>query len=169
MQSLIFIEKPCATFCFFSQAFQEEWIKSERALTQKDNEFRGKVASLEQQILRQRERSLAVISEKDQEIHTLKSSFQALLPKKGTKVLHSPETSVDQLSTDFVTGLLTVENNHPMLHYAQELARREVQISNLRKANLELEAVIRDKEIEFMTKMDEFENEEKTLKSQIER
>jgi len=51
-------------------------------LHQKDNEYRNRISILEQQLLRQRERSMALVEEKDKEILTLKASFRAFLPNK---------------------------------------------------------------------------------------
>lgn len=153
---------------------QDECIKYERLMNQKDNEYRGKIVALEHQLLRQRERSLAVINEKDQEILTLKSSFQALLPNKGSsfsdnKIHHSSVDVNSEPSADLVTGLLTTDNNPPMLHYAQELARREIEVSNLRKQNVELEAMLREKQRDLFHETERHKDELKKLQSQITR
>ncbi|XP_051176128.1 GRIP and coiled-coil domain-containing protein 1 [Leptopilina boulardi] len=153
---------------------QDERIKYERLMNQKDNEYRGKIVALEHQLLRQRERSLAVINEKDQEILTLKSSFQALLPNKGSsfsdnKIHHSSVDVNSEPSADLVTGLLTTDNNPPMLHYAQELARREIEVSNLRKQNVELEAMLREKQRDLFHETERHKDELKKLQSQITR
>ena len=155
---------------------QDERIRFERLMNQKDNEHRGKIAALENQLLRQRERSLVVIQEKDQEILTLKSSFQALLPTKKSPLsqdnknhVSSSNESVSEPSSDFVTGLLTVDNNPPILHYAQELARREIEVSGLRKQNIELEAMLRRKQRDFLHETERHKDELKKLQSQITR
>ena len=155
---------------------QDERIKYERLLNQKDNEYRGKISALEHQLLRQRERSLAVIEEKEQEILTLKSSFQALLPNKNSSFSHdnknhvsSTSESAGELSADLVTGLVTADNNPPMLHYAQELARREIEVSGLRKQNIELEAMLRGKQRDLFHETERHKDELKKLQSQITR
>ena len=48
------------------KSFQEDRDKLEHMLIQKDNEYRSKISTLEQQLLRQRERSMALIEEKRQ-------------------------------------------------------------------------------------------------------
>lgn len=127
-------------------------------LIQKDNEFRSKVSTLEQQLLRQRERSMAVIEEKDKEILTLKTSFHTLLyyESKGEPV------------TDLVTGLLT-SDSPPILHYSQELARKEVQVSASRRKVLELEASLREKQREIVHAKEKQKEETKSLEAQIAR
>lgn len=150
---------------------QDERMKLERLMNQKDNEYRGKIVALEHQLLRQRERSLAVIDEKDQEILTLKSSFQALLPSKGSSENKNYPTAdvTSEPSADLVTGLLTSDNNPPMLHYAQELARREIEVSNLRKQNVELEAILRERHRDLFHETERHKDELKKLQSQITR
>jgi hypothetical protein len=59
--------------------------KEELAATEMD--CRGRLSLLEQQLQKQRERSLSLLEEKEQEIQTLKSTFQMFLPgnmKRGS-------------------------------------------------------------------------------------
>ncbi|XP_046751302.1 GRIP and coiled-coil domain-containing protein 1 isoform X2 [Diprion similis] len=156
------------------QLLREERLKSERSLSLKENEFRGKISTLEHQLQRQRERTLVLIQDKDQEIQTLKSSFHALLPKKassGDQEDRSKSPTPDNVSepaVDLVTGLLTADSP-PMLHYAQELARREVQVSGLRKSNMKLEADIREKHREYIKATEKHKEELKRLESEVTR
>lgn len=141
-------------------------------LLQKDNEFRNKISTLEQQLLRQRERSMALIEEKDKEILTLKTSFHALLPKKESTIENKPNTLKHENGTepitDLVTGLLT-SDSPPILHYSQELARKEVQVSTSRKKVLELEATLREKQREIVHIKEKQKEDVKVLQAQIAR
>lgn len=143
----------------------------------KENEYRSKVSALEHQLLRQRERSLALIQDKDQEIQTLKASFHALLPKKTSAFSPAVDESSKALNlgdnasepaVDLVTGLLTADSP-PMLHYAQELARREVQVSGLRKNNMKLEAELREKHREFIKVTERHKEDVKKLENEVTR
>ncbi|XP_076383300.1 GRIP and coiled-coil domain containing 88 kDa [Megalopta genalis] len=152
---------------------QEERAKLEHMFLQKDNEYRNKISSLEQQLLRQRERSMALIEEKDKEILTLKTSFHALLPKKENPFIESkvdmPKYEVQgETASDLVTGLLT-NDSPPILHYSQELARKEVQVSASRKKVLELEASLREKQREMVHTKEKQKEEMKALQAQIAR
>jgi chromosome segregation ATPase len=148
-------------------------MKSEHTLHQKDNEFRNRISILEQQLLRQRERSMALVEEKDKEILTLKTSFRALLPNKETaattenKAYSRYENTVEPI-TDLVTGLLR-NDSPPILHYTQELARKEMQISSSRKKILELEATLREQQREMLYVKEQQQEETKTLKTHITR
>lgn len=139
----------------------------EHILIQKDNEYRSKISTLEQQLLRQRERSMALIEEKDKEILSLKSSFHAALPKKESIQNKSDENKREPV-TDLMTGLLT-SDSPPILHYSQELARKEVQVSTSRRKVLELEATLRERQREIVHIKEKQKEEIKTLQAQIAR
>ncbi|XP_070168351.1 GRIP and coiled-coil domain-containing protein 1-like isoform X3 [Polyergus mexicanus] len=151
---------------------QEERSKLEHTLHQREIEFRNKISTLEQQLFRQRERSMALVEEKDKEILTLKTSFRALLPNKETAVATETKTHINRYEntvepvTDLVTGLLT-NDSPPILHYIQELARKEVQISFSRKKILELEASLREQQREILYMKEQQQNETKSLKTHI--
>ncbi|CAD1468168.1 unnamed protein product, partial [Heterotrigona itama] len=151
---------------------QEEREKLKHLLLQKENEFRNKMSTLEQQLLRQRERSMALIEEKDEEILALKTSFHALVPKKENtaecKSNASKYRNGAEPITDLVTGLLT-NDSPPILHYSQELARKEVQVSASRKKVLELEATLREKQREIVHIKEKQREDSKVLQAQIER
>ncbi|KAG5316383.1 GCC1 protein, partial [Acromyrmex insinuator] len=153
--------------------FQEERSKLEQTLHQKDNEYRNRISILEQQLLRQRERSMALVEEKDKEIVTLKASFRALLPNKETAMTENKthlkryENTIEPV-TDLVTGLLA-NDSPPILHYTQELARKEVQVSSSRKKILELEATLREQQREMFHMKEQQQEEIKRLKAHITR
>ncbi|KAK2583924.1 hypothetical protein KPH14_001188 [Odynerus spinipes] len=158
---------------YFLQLVDAERTNSKHILSQKENEFRNKICTLEQQLLRQRERSVALIQEKEKEILTLKASFHALLPKKDSSFLEGERTvtkheNKTETSSDIVTGLLN-NDSPPILHYTQELARHEVQISSSRKRILELEALLREKERQLLHITDKHKEELNTVQTQIAR
>ncbi|XP_057342043.1 GRIP and coiled-coil domain-containing protein 1 isoform X1 [Microplitis mediator] len=157
-----------------SQQFNEERTKFNLILSQKESEYRGKISDLEHQLLRQRERSFAVIEEKDQEIRTLKSSIRTMLLKKDSNLL----STIDSKSgfndkspepiADFVSAMLSVDNP-PLLHYAQELSRREIQVAGLRKQNSELENNLRENQRDLLAVTQRHADEIKSLEAKISR
>ncbi|XP_046835565.1 GRIP and coiled-coil domain-containing protein 1 [Vespa crabro] len=158
---------------YYQQLLQEERAKSEHVLSQKENEFRSKICTLEQQLLRQRERSVALVQEKEKEILTLKASFHALIPKKDPSFWESERNVIksenkSESSGDIVTGLLN-NDSPPILHYTQELARHEVQISSTRKRILELEALLREKERQLLHITEKHKEELKAVQTQVAR
>ncbi|XP_034952046.1 GRIP and coiled-coil domain-containing protein 1 [Chelonus insularis] len=155
--------------------FQEEKMKFDVILSQKDSNLRNKIADLEHQLLRQRERSLAVLEEKDQEIRTLKSSIRAMLMKKDNSLFNYDKSSVElekssESITDFVSAMLAVDSSPPpLLHYAQELARREIQVTGLRKQNTELENTLRENQQTLLIITQRHADEIQTLEAKISR
>ena len=67
-----------------------------------------------------------------------------------------------------MTGLLT-SDSPPILHYSQELARKEVQVSTSRRKVLELEATLRERQREMVHIKEKQKEEIKTLQAQIAR
>jgi GRIP and coiled-coil domain-containing protein 1 len=116
---------------------------------------------------------MALVEEKDKEILTLKASFRALLPNKETAATTENKTHLRYENTiepvtDLVTGLLT-NDSPPILHYTQELARKEVQVSSSRKKILELEATLREQQREMLHMKEQQQEEVKRLKAHITR
>ena len=141
-------------------------------------ELRARAVQTEQQLALQRERSLALLEDKEQEIGTLKSSFQMFLPlssnhetsnassNDGERSVQEGESAssgrtqehhlpgslpgilLGTLQSSSGIGTVGPADSPHILHYAHELARREVDISTLRKTRNKLENALSD-----MTKM----------------
>lgn len=158
----------------FQQQLESEKNNWREKVQNLESELRARAIQTEQQLALQRERSLALLEDKEQEIRTLKSSFQMFLPLgKNSETRQTPSSDQLQTSeeTDDVTSATSSEQPAPgslpgillgtlqsesgmasvgpgdsphILHYAHELARREVDISSLRKTRNKLENSLRD-------------------------
>ncbi|XP_054272963.1 GRIP and coiled-coil domain-containing protein 1 [Macrosteles quadrilineatus] len=123
---------------------QNNELKKERArwkekLSSVEQEHRRQLATLEQQLSKQRERALALVQEKDTEISSLKASFHTLLPTRAHKRSQSSDNDGSvELDTEGMS-----EGRH-MLHYAHESARYQVDVAKLRKQSHRLETQLRD-------------------------
>lgn len=154
---------------YYLQLLEQQRTKSEHILSQKENEYRSKICTLEQQLLRQRERSVTLIREKEKELLALKASFHSSILKKDPSFLEGGRNALKcETSSDMVTGLLS-NDSPPILHYTQELARHEVQISSSRKRILELEALLREKERQLLHITDKHKEELKAVQTQVTR
>jgi hypothetical protein len=71
---------------FFFQVLKAERTKHKEGLNATELDYRGRLSLLEQQLQKQRERSLSLLEEKEQEIRTLKSTFQMFLPGNAAKL-----------------------------------------------------------------------------------
>lgn len=133
-------------------------------------EHRIRQSELEGQLQKQRERSLVLLEEKENEIATLKASFDVfMMPKplrKRSETADSDKSSQDnrdpketlanfssvlQSSSEDVNQTALVLSGKgsnskepmPMLHYVHELSRKEVEITSLRKSKHSAEQTLR--------------------------
>lgn len=121
--------------------------KYEQEINELHVNYKAQIMDLEVQVQKQRERTLALLEEKEQEVTTLKSSFQIFVPgKHSTNMISTEQSGVISQLEGVLAGTPThksQENPH-ILHYAHELARRDVVINSLRKNCLQLENSLRD-------------------------
>ncbi|XP_004517914.1 GRIP and coiled-coil domain-containing protein 1 [Ceratitis capitata] len=173
-------------------AVKEERIKWRNKLSELENETRCKVVDLEQQLQKQRQRSLHLLDEKEQEIKTLQTSFEvfhtATLPPMPTDI-HSEQnvtSASDAESNDGVgaacsqtqsTGTkisikskkLSVGENCHMLHYANELARKDIEIAGLRKTKYSAESALRKAIQEKVNAQEELGDKIALLEEEVDR
>lgn len=156
----------------------EKLLKAERAnckaaVASCETEFRARLSLLEQQLQKQRERTLALLEEKDQEIQVLKSSFQSLLPTKTSsrddRTWTLPHGDTVQDAETVLANLGHTSDSPHVLHYAHELARRDVEISSLRRERHQLEAALRDLRRLSATDSERHADEVQALQGEIDR
>lgn len=136
--------------------------------------YKSQVIELENQLQKQRDRTLALLDEKEQEVSTLKSSFQIFLPG-NKKASEYPQNEKHSMRHSQLTGVLdgsmdigTSESPH-ILHYAHELARRDVDITNLRKNCSQLESMLHEAQKVITVNKEKSAEEIASLKKHIER
>lgn len=93
-------------------------------LNQVEVEWRGKLSSLESQLAKQRQRAMELVAERENELADLRAS---LIPST--------------ISSD-----KSGEEGPVVLHYSEEVARRDVELSRLRKDKHRLEGLLRETE-----------------------
>lgn len=142
-----------------------------------ENEYRGKISIIEQQLQKQRDRSLQLLEEKENEIKALKTSFEIFIP--GTSRI---ETTTNEEEVKKISQLSLVLNNsnssgssqlggdsYHMLHYAHELARKEVEISSLRKGKYSAETMLRQALQDKITSQEELHDKIINLEEHVDR
>lgn len=152
-------------FIEYTIELKNERSKFKESMVAMENDMRGKNADLEQQLQKQRERSLTLLEEKENEIRSLKTSFEIFLPKVSAdrdlsyshfsddeKVKSNKKPSLPNLGAVLGPNTIAVTqsssgysktNEYHMLHYVHELARKDVEISALRKAKHSAETLLR--------------------------
>lgn len=148
-----------------------------------EGEHRTKVSQLEQQLQKQRERSLTLLEEKENEIRTLKTSYDLFLPKKSSisqyeddDGQHSESSGRRKTSTSYHLGSVLNQppssNNLPethMIYYSNELARKEMELSSIRKAKREAESLIRQTLKEKIMMQEQMDDRIIFLEQQVDR
>ncbi|KAJ8308882.1 hypothetical protein KUTeg_013756 [Tegillarca granosa] len=143
---------------------QQENHKEE--LAHVESEHRHQISELEIELKKQRERTVALLAEKDREIDILKSTSQQgyentyysqlrNLPDSGASA-EIPRIRSNSSEEEALSRLLNIppigQGEQSLLFYAQEQARKDVEINSLRKQKRQLESALRDLQISSSTK-----------------
>ncbi|EDX13390.1 GRIP and coiled-coil domain-containing protein 1 [Drosophila simulans] len=169
-------------------ALKNERTKWQEAKAELENETRCKLNELEQLLQKQRQRSLQLLDEKEQEIKTLQTSFEVFHSASGVgSTLATPtlEAAADSFhyssDTDSVEGeqrerkvkvrskKMSMGENCHMLHYANELARKDIEITTLRKAKYAAESTLRKAIQDKVTSQQEMHEKIECLEEQVDR
>lgn len=130
--------------------------------------IRANTEEMEQHLQKQRERSLKLLEEKDNEIKALKTSFDLFIPvvESSSGETHPMSPScVEGTSTNF--GSSDGKTNSQLLHYVHELARRDVEISSLRKSKNSAESAMRQAIKDKITSQEELHDQLADLEEQV--
>lgn len=172
---------------------KEERGKLKELMASMEMDFRGKLSDLEHQLQKQRERSLTLLEEKENEIKTLKTSFELFIPGGGgTAVISSgvdnvsdeehrgQQRKISKLGASHLglvlgpstSGNATSGSNNSdchMLHYVHELSRKEVEITALRKAKHAAESSLRQALQDKVTSQQELHDRIGNLEDNVDR
>ncbi|XP_054710498.1 GRIP and coiled-coil domain-containing protein 1-like [Uloborus diversus] len=136
----------------------------------------NQLLELEHQIQKQRERTLALLEEKEKEIGLLKSSFlSSLITREKTPNEDSNEEkenesrgSDQEVATALLSSsLMTGKKDGHLLHYAQEIARKDVEISNLRHSRIQSDSTLRKLQQNYALMEEKYSQEIESLKSRM--
>lgn len=163
-------------------------LKAERSkwretINTMEGEQRTKISQLEQQLQKQRERSLTLLEEKENEIRTLKTSYDVFLPKKSSishyeddDGQHSESSGRRKTSASYFGSVLTQPVNSAsnlpethMIYYSNELARKEMELTSIRKAKREAESLIRQTLKEKIMMQETMDDKIMHLEQQVDR
>nr|SVE84198.1 EOG090X04IO [Daphnia pulex] len=143
------------------RSIQESWAKERSEwkdeMGQMERTCRVRVADMEQQLQKQRERSLTLLQEKDEELASLRESLNlksgsALSPvTSSTKTSDSNDEWPESLAPLASMTLGASASGGQILHYVEELARKEGEILGLRRSKNQLEASLREMQMTFVT------------------
>ncbi|TDG41237.1 hypothetical protein AWZ03_012344 [Drosophila navojoa] len=162
-------------------ALKNERAKWQEAKADLENETRCKLNELEQLLQKQRQRSLQLLDEKEQEIKTLQTSFEvfhkpkALPIETSETVAYSSDADSVEVECERETKMrvkskkLSLGENCHMLHYANELARKDIEITALRKSKYAAESTLRKAIQDKVTAQQEMHEKIEQLEEQVDR
>ncbi|NWQ70272.1 GCC1 protein, partial [Neopipo cinnamomea] len=136
-------------------------------------EYRERALRLEEEMHKQRDRALAVLAEKDQELERLR----ALAPPRAPQASHGdPDVARgDSPGHDDSSGVLPQAlplpsgSEPPFLLYAEQLARREVEVAALRKHRHGLEAQLQRLRERALAEEEKHREEVAALQSELQK
>ncbi|XP_071955847.1 GRIP and coiled-coil domain-containing protein 1-like [Antedon mediterranea] len=163
--------------------------KSEMSQAQYD--FKQRSAEMEQQIHKQRDRTLALLSDKDKEIENLKQQlhphnippFQSdASPSSRSSSVFTDnddehddphavqaEATVTQLHNRQSAALMKGVGTASLLHYAEEQSRKEVELTIIKRKKLELETALRQLQEKHAASQETHQNEVEKLKEEVQK
>lgn len=129
---------------------------------------------LDEELHKQRDRTLALLGEKDRELEQLRAA--AFACSLGGRKAHAdpPEPDADSAADsaqDFVAQALRLAgpNEPTLLLYAEQLARKEVELSALRRQKHRLEADVHQLQDKLIARGEHHEEEVSELRDQLEK
>ncbi|XP_053685213.1 GRIP and coiled-coil domain-containing protein 1 [Sabethes cyaneus] len=174
-----------------NSAMKGEKIRTQEIITALESDFKSKLSQLEMQLKKQRERSLQLLEEKEEEIKSLRTSFDILMhdsnaerekrtgsdtetgqpfenfPIAMSKKINALNSVFNHRTTES-TGQYNAEAHH-ILHYAHELARKEIEITALRTSKNNAEAALRQALHDKVASQEELHDRIAHLEEQIDR
>ncbi|XP_078409294.1 GRIP and coiled-coil domain-containing protein 1 [Cetorhinus maximus] len=139
-----------------------------------------RVIKLEEEMHKHRDRALAVLAEKDRETETLRSGSSGLpshrnfVENKFWSDGEGPQNE-DHLQEDFCQDILkqtanfSGPNEPTFLHYAEQLARKELEVTTLRKQKHQMEAVVRELEDSLLMEKEKHKEDVEVLQDEIQK
>ncbi|XP_004418787.1 PREDICTED: GRIP and coiled-coil domain-containing protein 1 [Ceratotherium simum simum] len=136
-------------------------------------DFRDRTLKLEEELHKQRDRALAVLAEKDLELEQLRSvALSSGLPGHRSPVGGGgPGDPADTSSSDSLTQALQLAaaSEPTFFLYAEQLARKEVEITSLRKQKHRLEVEVHQLQDRLLEEGERHREEVGALQSHIEK
>ncbi|XP_059843133.1 GRIP and coiled-coil domain-containing protein 1 [Hypanus sabinus] len=143
-------------------------------------QYHERIIKLEEEMHKQRDRALAVLAEKDRETETLRSGSSGLLSHKNfveSKIWSdgdSPQNE-DDLQGDFCqdivkqTAKFSGPNEPTFLHFAEQLARKELEVTTLRKQKHQMEAIVHQLEDSLLMEKERHKEDVEVLQDEVQK
>lgn len=146
-----------------------------RELGECEAAFRLKQTELEAEIRKHRDRTIALLVEKDREIELLRARSPETQPRDGrprTYSVSDAELSASEKDQGdekeaVVAELVQKSDSGSLLHFAQESARRDVEVQALRRARHTAECALREVQHSSSVKIQKLTDDVDDLREQV--
>ncbi|CDQ64459.1 unnamed protein product [Oncorhynchus mykiss] len=147
-------------------------------LDQAEAQYRESLLRLEGELHRQRDRTMALLQEKDQELEKLKSigyrdtgaDFRATADVGRSKNANNIDDPAQEESDIITQALRLAGPNEPtLLLYAEQLARKEVEIGSLRRQKHRLEEDVHQLQGRLIANGERYDEEVAELRGQLDK
>ncbi|XP_064483799.1 GRIP and coiled-coil domain-containing protein 1-like isoform X1 [Ornithodoros turicata] len=141
----------------FKNAMTDATVAHRQEQCNLESTWRTKMAELESLMQGQRERTLALLEEKDRELHVLRAATLApnhalsAMRNAGNRAERTADSgdSADPLLYELLAGQTSSKNGNTkaerqLLFYVQELARKDVEVAQALRAKHDAESALRD-------------------------
>lgn len=140
-------------------------------------DYRERALKLEEEMHKQRDRALAVLAEKDQELEQLRAIVLPYAGLQGSKTYGAPGADIagaDSPAEDSSEVLpqalhLSATSEPTFFLYAEQLARKEVEISALRKQKHKLEMEVHQLQEKVLAEEEKHREEVSALQKEIQK
>ncbi|XP_023215586.1 GRIP and coiled-coil domain-containing protein 1-like [Centruroides sculpturatus] len=165
----------------FQVTIQEMRELHKQNMMEMNTEYKSRLNDVENHLKKQRERTLLLLEEKDNEIKLLKLQNPLISIENKmirTKISQNNQESnkedefaseLDSLTSMLSHSVHSGKSEGHLLHYAHELARKDVEITNLRSAKHQAESALRELQQVTLTKEEKYMDEIVSLNSKIQR
>ncbi|XP_060588727.1 GRIP and coiled-coil domain-containing protein 1-like isoform X2 [Ruditapes philippinarum] len=151
--------------------------KHKQEVTHLQAEHHSQLQEFEDEIKKQRDRTVSMLAEKERELEVLRSSSSQrlqsdyLMKYRANHDMGGASSERQNSEDEAVTRLLATppsgQGEMTLLYFAQEQARKDVEITSLRKQKRELEIALRDLQVTSGNKQEQLYEEIDRLKEEI--
>ncbi|XP_045159966.2 GRIP and coiled-coil domain-containing protein 1-like [Mercenaria mercenaria] len=151
--------------------------KHKQEVTHLQAEHHSQLQEFEEEIKKQRDRTVSMLAEKERELEVLRSSSSQriqsdyLMRYRANHDMGGASSERQSTEDEAVTRLLATppsgQGEMTLLYFAQEQARKDVDINALRKQKRELELALRDLQVSSATKQEQLYEQIDRLKEEI--
>jgi len=153
---------------------QKQQFEKEKDAIRTEN--KKQLTALRLEFQEHRERSLTLLDEKDEEIHRLRDQIEMSVeesfysPDRNTREnSKSPQAIPRKISVDMIEFNKQQHegSSGPPLHYVQELARKEVEIKDLRAQQYQAETSLREIQLNMSAKEERYQDKIEELEDTV--